>query len=55
MANGELVAHEVLPNTTPAAFRFFITTGIVSARISVGLNSTISAPAWWTGVWPGGT
>jgi hypothetical protein len=33
---GELVAHEALPNTTPAACRLFITTGIVSPRISVG-------------------
>jgi hypothetical protein len=30
---------------TPAACRFSITTGIVSERISVGLNSTIFAPA----------
>ena len=29
--------------------------GIVSPSTSVGLNSTISAPAWWTGVCPGGT
>ena len=30
---------------TPAASRFLMTTGIVSPRMSVGLNSTISAPA----------
>ncbi len=39
------LTHDGLPIATPAACRFFITTGIVSARISVGLNSTISAPA----------
>ena len=42
---GEPVVHDGLPTSTPAASRFFITTGIVSPRISVGLNSTISAPA----------
>src|ERR671918_523995 len=42
---GEPVVHEALPISTPAASRFLITTGIVSPRISVGLNSTISAPA----------
>ena len=35
--------------------RLPITTAIVSPRASVGLNSTISAPAWCTGTWPGGT
>ena len=40
---------------TPAACRFSMTTAIVLASSSVGLNSTISAPAWWTGVCPGGT
>ncbi len=43
---GEPVVHESSPTATPAAARFLITTGMVSPRTSVGLNSTISVPAW---------
>ena len=32
-----------------------MTTPMVSPKGSVGLNSTMRAPAWWIGVWPGGT
>ena len=39
----------------PNAFRLSMTTDSVFMSPSVGLNSTISAPAWWTGVCPGGT
>jgi hypothetical protein len=41
---GRWVVQDGLSAATPAAWRFFITTGIVSPRTSVGLNSTISAP-----------
>jgi hypothetical protein len=41
---GRWVVQDGLSAATPAAWRFFITTGIVSPRMSVGLNSTISAP-----------
>ena len=42
---GERVVHPWLLAATPAARKFSITTGIVCPRASVGLNSTISAPA----------
>lgn len=52
---GERVVHErppataspvsLISNSIPLASRFLNTTGIVSLRISVGLNSTISVPA----------
>ena len=42
---GESIVQDSFPTVAPAAARFLITTGIVSASTSVGLNSTISVPA----------